>query len=111
VCERDITFFKKCLEEARKMLVKSFMDKLLMMEAVEWVFLFTRKLMKQGLTCPSGDYLISFCTLQCIQLTLSNQIYHVLGEGGRDENRDYKCNAIQALHGVSNLQKYHEASE
>jgi hypothetical protein len=72
---------------------------------------FHNQLTKQGLTCPSGDYLISFCTLHCIQLTLSNPIHHVLGEGVRDENGEYKCNAMQALHGVSNLQKYQEASE
>ena len=65
----------------------------------------------QQITCPMEEYLTAFCTLHCLQLTLSNPIQHVLGEGGKDNNGEYRCNAMQALHGVSNLQKYHEASE
>ena len=57
------------------------------------------------------EYRISFCTLHCLQLTLSNPIQHVLGEGGKDDKGEYKCNAMQALHGLSNLQKYHEGAE
>mgnify|MGYP002812481187 CR=1 FL=1 len=72
---------------------------------------FLKQLAIQQLTCELEEYLTAFCTLHCLQLTLSNPIQHVLGEGGKDDKGEYKCNAMQALHGVANLQKYHEASE
>jgi hypothetical protein len=45
---------------------------------------FRKELMLQGITCQMKEYLVSFCKLHRIQLTLSNSIQHILGEGGKD---------------------------
>jgi hypothetical protein len=50
---------------------------------------FRKELMLQGITCQMKEYLVSFCTLHCIQLTLPNSIQHVLGEGGKDDKGEY----------------------
>jgi hypothetical protein len=64
------------------------------------------------LTCPHELYLVSFCTLHCIQLTLGNPIEHVLGQGGKEKDGNaYKQTAMQLLHGVYNLQRNHESDE
>ena len=36
---------------------------------------------------------------------------HVLGEGGTDKSGQFRQNAMQLLHGIYNLQKYHEREE
>jgi hypothetical protein len=64
-----------------------------------------------NLCIPSEGYLMSFCTLHCLQLTLANAILTVLGKGGKKNEKEYCCTALQMLHGVYNLQKHHESSE
>jgi hypothetical protein len=72
---------------------------------------FHKELTKLGLSSAVESYLKSFCTLHCIQLTLQNPINRVLGQGGMGKDGKYKTNAMQALHGLHNLQKYHERTE
>ena len=48
-------------------------------------------------------YLVGYCILHGIQLTLSSIVKHVLGEGGTQKNGQYKTNVTQLLHGVHNL--------
>ena len=72
---------------------------------------FYKELTKLGLSSSAESYLKSFCTLHCIQLTLQNPISRVLGQGGLGKDGKYKTNAMQALHGLHNLQKYHERTE
>ncbi len=69
---------------------------------------FHTELTKLGLSSATESYLKSFCTLHCIQLTLQNPISRVLGQGGLGKDGRYKTNAIQALHGLHNLQKHQE---
>ena len=64
-----------------------------------------------NLCIPSDGYLMSFCTLHCLQLTLANAILTVLGKGGKKNEKEYCCTALQMLHGVYNLQKHHETPE
>jgi hypothetical protein len=73
--------------------------------------LFFKELTKFGLSSSAGSYLKSFCTLHCIQLTLQNPISRVLGQGGLGKDGRYKTNAMQALHSLHNIQKYHESTE
>jgi hypothetical protein len=72
---------------------------------------FHTELSKLGLSSATESYLKSFCTLHCIQLTLQNPISRVLGQGGLGKDGRYKTNAMQALHGLHNLQKHHEKNE
>ncbi len=72
---------------------------------------FYKELTKLGLLSSSKSYLKAFCTLHCIQLTLQNPISRVLGQGGLGKDGKYRTNAMQALHGLHNLQKYHESTE
>eukprot|EP00957_Ditylum_brightwellii_P117910 8993776-Ditylum_brightwellii.AAC.1 len=59
-----------------------------------------------------GDlYLISTCTLHNVQTTQHNAVEQILGEGGQDENGDYKMNVMQMLHGTYNLQNWKESEE
>jgi hypothetical protein len=66
---------------------------------------------KHSLCIPGNEYLTGYCTLHCLQLTIANGILTVLGKGGKKNETDYFCTALQLLHGVYNLQKYHETSE
>jgi hypothetical protein len=72
---------------------------------------FYLELSKLGLSSCVESYLKSYCTLHCIQLTLQNPINRVLGQGGMGKDGKYKTNAMQALHSLHNLQKYHERTE
>jgi hypothetical protein len=72
---------------------------------------FQRALTSKGLTAPNEVYLASFCTLHCIQLTLAAPVKHVIGEGGIGSDGEYRCNAMQLLHGVYNLQRHHEPKQ
>jgi hypothetical protein len=72
---------------------------------------FYKELTKLGLLSAIESYLKSFCTLHCIQLTLQNPISRVLRQGGMGKDGKYKTNVMQALHGLHNLQKYHERTE
>jgi hypothetical protein len=64
------------------------------------------------LTVPRELYVVAFCTLHCIQLTLGNPIDHILGQGDMDKaTNQFKQTAMQLLHGVYNLQKNHESEE
>ena len=47
---------------------------------------FHRQLHALGLTAPVESYTFSYCSLHCIQLTLSNAIKFYLGEGGINKN-------------------------
>ncbi len=65
-----------------------------------------------NLCIPSEGYLMSFSTLDCLQLTLANAILTVLGKGSKKNEKEYCCTALQMLHGgVYNLQKHHASSE
>ena len=72
---------------------------------------FHRTLQNQGITTNDANYLVGYCTLHCIQLTLSTPVKHVLGEDGTDNSGQYRQNAMQLLHGIYNLQKHHEREE
>ena len=69
------------------------------------------KLAALNVTAVPEIYLVGYCTLHCIQLTLSSAVKHVLGEGGTQKNGQYKQNAMQLLHGLYNLQSKHERGE
>ena len=56
-------------------------------------------------------YLISSCTLHNIQTALRNAVVNVLGEGGTDDNGEYRMNVMQLLHGAYNIQNWHEGDE
>jgi hypothetical protein len=45
-----------------------------------------------NLCIPGDGYLMGFCTLHCLQLTLTNTILTVLGKGrGKKNKKDYCC--------------------
>jgi hypothetical protein len=76
----------------------------------------TGKLFHKGLDeldlCDSvTSYPVGYCALHCLQLTLSNSILTVLGKPGRKSETEYQCTALQLLHGIYSLQKYHEPDE
>jgi hypothetical protein len=73
-----------------------------------WLY---KELTKLGLSSSSESYLKAFRTLHCIQLTLQNPISRVLGQRGLGKDGEYRTNGVQALHGLHNLQKYHESTE
>ena len=73
-----------------------------------------RELTSHGVTAQPEIYLTAYCTLHCVQLTISNAVENVIGTGGmqRCNGQDaYKQNAMQLLHGVYNLQDHHEKAE
>lgn len=73
---------------------------------------FFNELTLLGLTAPREMYTFSFCNLHCVQLTLSNPIKHLIGEGGKDASTGmYPQNAMQLLHGIYNLQSQYEKGE
>ena len=65
---------------------------------------FHRTLQNQGITTNDANYLVGYCTLHCIQLTLSTPVKHVIGEGGTDNSGQYRQNTMQLLHEIYNLQ-------
>ena len=64
-----------------------------------------------NVTKEEGDYVIGYCTLHCLHLTLSTPISKVLDEGGQTKNGEFKDSAMQLIHGVYNLQQNHEIDE
>ena len=58
-----------------------------------------------------ATYLIASCTLHNLQTALRNAVVNVLGEGGTDDNGEYRMNVMQLLHGAYNLQNWHEIEE
>ena len=65
----------------------------------------------QQLKITSISYLITSCSLHNLQTGLRNGVQLVLGEGGLDANGKGKLNAMQLLHGVYNIQNWHEHDE
>jgi hypothetical protein len=67
----------------------------------------------EGLTVEADQYMISFCTLHCLQLTLGVPVKTILlGDGGLLQGKAlFKNTAMQLLHGVYNLQDNHEKAE
>lgn len=57
----------------------------------------------QGLCQPRDTYLIGFCTLHTLQLTLGNGLHETIGKGGLGRR-----NAMQLLHSVYDLQEVME---
>jgi hypothetical protein len=55
--------------------------------------------------------LVGYCTLHCLQLTISNAMITVLGKLGKNLETQFCCMALQLLHGACSLQKYHEPQE
>ncbi len=53
-----------------------------------------------GLCAPKEEYLVGYCTLHTLQLTLSNALKKTIGEGGLGNK-----NAVQLLHSVYDLQE------
>ena len=51
-------------------------------------------------------YLISTCSLHCIQTCLYNGVMNDLGESGADANGAPVMNCMQMLHGAYNLQNW-----
>ena len=51
---------------------------------------FHRELAALKLTAMPDIYLVGYCTLHCIQLTLPSAFKHVLGEGDTQKNGQYK---------------------
>ena len=51
---------------------------------------FHHTLEDKGITTNSESYLVSYCKLHCIQLTLSTSVRHVLGECGVDKTGKYR---------------------
>lgn len=73
---------------------------------------FHRELSALSLTRSEENYVQAFCTLHCIQLTLSAPVKDCIGEGGYcAREKRYSRNAMQLLHGLWNLQAHHEDSE
>eukprot|EP00978_Attheya_sp_CCMP212_P019092 scaffold53061_cov27-Attheya_sp.AAC.1 len=55
----------------------------------------------EGLTVEADQYMISFCTLHCLQLTLGVPVKTILGDGGLLQGKAlFKNTAMQLLHGV-----------
>eukprot|EP00978_Attheya_sp_CCMP212_P040254 scaffold217766_cov49-Attheya_sp.AAC.2 len=66
----------------------------------------------EGLTVEVDQYMISFCTLHCLQLTLGVPVKTILGDGGLLQGKAlFNNTAMQLLHGVYNLQDNHEKAE
>jgi hypothetical protein len=73
---------------------------------------FSSELKNEELTIENNEvYLVSFCTLHCIQLSLGTPLKAVLGEGGMTGKGTFRATAMQLLHGVYNLQDNHEREE
>ena len=64
-----------------------------------------------GLGVTSELYLVTSYSLHNIQTALRNGVQLVLGEGGLDNDKKGKLNAIQLFHGVYNLQNFHKHEE
>ena len=66
----------------------------------------------KNLTIENDEvYLISFCTLHCILLSLGTPLKAVLGEGGMTGKGTSRATDLQLLHGFYNLQDNHEREE
>jgi hypothetical protein len=65
---------------------------------------FHTELTKLGLSSATESYLKSFCTPSLHSTESANPIIRVLGQGGLGKDGRYKTNAMQALHGLHNLQ-------
>ena len=72
---------------------------------------FSSAMRDEKLTVSSDQYLTSFCTLHCLQLTISTPIKTILGDGGMISQGVFRTTAMQLLHGVYNLQANHERKE
>jgi hypothetical protein len=70
-----------------------------------------KNLEELNLCLPGDGYSMGFYTLHCLQLTLANAILIMLGKGGKKNEKEYCCTALQMMHGVYSLQKHHEPSE
>ena len=68
-----------------------------------------RALLVFSLTSPA--YLVASCSLHNLQTALRNGVQLVLGEGGLEEDRKGKKNAMQLLHGAYNIQNWCENEE
>ncbi len=55
--------------------------------------------------------MMATCTLHNLQTCLRNAVCNVLGDGGKDDDGEYKKNVMQMLHGAYNIQNYHEKDE
>ena len=59
-----------------------------------------QKMKEEDLCCPDISYLVGFCTLHTLQLTLANALEKTVGTGGLG-----KRNAVQLLHSIYDLQE------
>jgi hypothetical protein len=72
---------------------------------------FFKALQDERLTVNPEQYMTSYCTLHCLQLTLAVPAKTILGEGGMTGKGLFRENSLQLLHGLYNLQDNHEKLE
>ena len=58
-----------------------------------------------------SGYMVISCCLHNLQTVLRNGVQMVLGEGGLDDDKNGKLNAIQLLHGVYDIQNWYKHDE
>jgi len=66
-------------------------------------FALQRSMKELDLCCEDNKYLVGFCCLHTLQLTLANPLKNVIGQGGLEER-----NATQAIHSFYDLQNVME---
>ena len=77
---------------------------------------FKRALLTQdGITCDENEFLVGFCTIHILNLTLSNAIEMLMGQGGLKKDKNgkdtYHKTMLQLLHGLYNLETQFESAE
>ena len=62
------------------------------------------ELRKVGLACEEKKYIITYCCLHALQLTLCNPVKILIGEGGLLSDGSYVRNAMQLMHALRDIQ-------